>query len=178
MRRVLLAVMVVGTALLTAPAARACSCIPPDAARMLPDADGAFVGTFLDRDQVVPAPGGETPTDVFSGDPVGYRFSVDRVVKGDIDGRVTILAPADGASCGLEVRPGQRVGLVLRRQDGSWHSSLCQTFYEPDALLAAAPVSDPPNEDGGGFNWPLTVVAVALVASVVAVGAVHMRRST
>lgn len=177
MRRFLLVVVVLASGLVTASPADACTCVPPDAGRLLRAADGAFVGTFLERDEPVPGPGGV----LSSGQPVEYRFRVDRVLKGDIGPRIGVVAAAGGASCGLEVGPGQQVGLVLDRAGDSWHSSLCQTFTDPSELVTAAPGGgvDPDDRGGnGGVTWPLAVVAGALLASVAAIGAAHMRRPT
>lgn len=44
---------------------------------------------------------------------------------------------SNSAACGIEVRTGTRVGLVLERRGGTWSGYLCWQF-DPDELLAAA----------------------------------------
>ena len=79
--------------------AYACSCAPVDLERDLPTADGAIIGTVLERTVA-----GETAT---------YRFRVEQIYKGDIDSRADVVTPASGAACGLEAKVGDRLGLLL-----------------------------------------------------------------
>ena len=110
-------VLVVGTP------ARACSCAEVDLSVRLPEADGAFVGTFVGRD----------PLDEQT---VAITFSVERVVKGDFGPSAIVRTSAFGASCGIELLDGPRTGLLLdRAADGVWESGLCQQVA-PGALLA------------------------------------------
>ena len=101
--------------------ASACSCIPwgkPKAE--LARANGAFVGVYRGRRPLNP-PG---PT-YSSADPYLYTFRVERRLKGTFGKTVEVRSASDGASCGLEVVRGQRVGLLLRRVKGRWESNLC-----------------------------------------------------
>ena len=132
---------VVAAVVLVAPAeASACSCIPwgkPKAE--LAKANGAFVGVYLGRRPVNPP--GPTTSSI---DPYLYTFRVDRRLKGALGKTVEVLSARDGASCGLEVRRGQRVGLLLRRVKGRWESNLCSQrsagFFRgiPSRRLASA----------------------------------------
>ncbi|MBA3384141.1 MAG: hypothetical protein H0T20_05745 [Actinobacteria bacterium] len=106
---------------LVAPKASACSCIPwgkPKAE--LARANGAFVGVYLGRRPLNPP--GPTYSSV---DPYLYKFRVERRLKGTFGKKVEVRSTRDGASCGLEVVRGQRVGLLLRRVKGRWESNLC-----------------------------------------------------
>ena len=77
-------------------------------------------------------------------DPFLYTFRVERRLKGTFGKTVEVLSPRDGASCGLEVVRGQRVGLLLRRVKGRWESNLCSQrsagFFRgiPSRRLASA----------------------------------------
>ena len=115
-------ITVAGAVALVAPAeASACSCVPWGKPRVeLARANGAFVGVYLNRRPLRP-PGATTS----SVDPYVYTFRVERRLKGTFGKTVEVLSPRDGASCGLEVRRGQRVGLLLRRVKGRWESNLC-----------------------------------------------------
>lgn len=127
--------------------ASACSCAPVDLERDLPTADGAVIGTVLERR--------------VSGATATYVLRVEQVYKGDIDNRVEIVSAADGAACGLEVGVGERVGLLLSRQGGAWRSSLCSQV-EPADFLALTNVEDnalPP------FNWGGIVVGTLILAA-------------
>jgi hypothetical protein len=138
-------VVVLVAALALAADALACSCAPVDLVRDLPLADGAFIGTVLERRVE-----GQTAT---------YRFRVEQVYKGDIENRVDIVTPADGAACGVEAAVGQRVGLLLTRRGGAWRSSLCAQV-DPAAFLELTDVEDntlPP------MNWGGIVVGVLVL---------------
>ena len=133
--------------------ARACTCAPVDLERDLPTADGAIIGTLLERR--------EPPSEPIqsSADPVTLVFRVEQVYKGDVDSRVEVVTPRDGASCGLEVAVGERVGLLLDRDGGVWRSGLCSQV-DPADFLALTDVEDntlPP------VNWGGVVVGVLVL---------------
>jgi hypothetical protein len=101
--------------------ATACSCVPWGNPRVeLARADGAFVGIYLRRRPLRP-PGAVTS----SADTYVYVFRVTRRVKGRMARTIEVRSPRDGASCGLEVRRGQRVALLVDRRNRAWHSNLC-----------------------------------------------------
>jgi hypothetical protein len=138
LRRVgLTLILVVGTIVAGAAPAKACSCALGDPREGLEMSDGAFVGTLLSR---TGGPHDSTNT---------LRFQVEIAVKGELGSEVDVLTSANGASCGLEVAPGERVGLFLGRGDDgpTWWSSMCSRV-DPDELLAAA--QPLPAPDGSG----------------------------
>jgi len=108
-------------ALAVAGDALACTCAPVDLARDLPRSDGAFVGTVLERHETEAS--------------VNLLFRVEQVYKGDISNRVEVETSRDGASCGLELPVGERVGLLLDRDGALWRSSLCSRV-DPAAFVA------------------------------------------
>ena len=121
--------------LATAQAAHACSCAPGDPRDALHRADGAFVGTFVGRTEV------DDQTAI-------YSFEVETAVKGTIGATVDVRSSSNGASCGLEVGIGQRIGLLLdTAEDGEWTSGLCSQI-DAEVLLQAAQPLPPP--DGVG----------------------------
>ena len=125
----------------------ACSCRPVDLQRDLPTADGAFIGTVLER-----SVGGQTAT---------YRFRVEQIYKGDIENRAEVVTPAGGAACGLELAVGDRVGLLLDRDGDVWRSGLCSQV-DPTDFLALTNVEDnalPP------INWGGIVVGVLVLGA-------------
>jgi hypothetical protein len=129
---VLLAVLVAGLLIPGAPA-RACSCAEMDLGTVLLDADGAFVGTFVDRSEI-------------SDQLASITFDVERVVKGEFGPRAIVRTNAYGASCGLEFLDGPRVGLLLDRSaDGVWESSLCQQVAPGDLLAIGGDRPPDPN---------------------------------
>jgi hypothetical protein len=109
--------------------AAACSCAIGDPRTMLAAAGGAFVGTFLEKR--------EPPRIVTSADDAVYVFRVEQVVKGSLGPTVEVVSATSGDSCGLEVSPGDRIGLFLARDGSAWRSNLCQQI-EPARLLEAA----------------------------------------
>lgn len=141
-----LAALMLCSLVLTAEA-YACSCRPVDLQRDLPRADGAMIGTVLERS--------------VSGDTATYRFRVEQVYKGDVENRAEVVTPASGAACGLELAVDDRVGLLLTRDGGVWRSGLCSQV-DPADFLALTNVEDnslPP------FNWGGIVVGVLVLAA-------------
>jgi hypothetical protein len=125
----------------------ACSCVRVDLVRDLPRADGAFVGTVLERRV-------ERQRAI-------YLFRVEQVYKGDIENRIEVVSAASGAACGLELAVDQRIGLLLTRESGTWRSSLCSQV-DPSAFVALTNVDDnstPP------INWGGIVVGVLVLGA-------------
>ncbi|MBW3556673.1 MAG: hypothetical protein KY454_07020 [Actinobacteria bacterium] len=140
----------------TAEPAAACSCAAgPDSSvgPRLANADAAFVGTYLGRnDPLATEPGATGARTVIN------QFQVESAVKGDLGETVEVFSAADDASCGVAPGNGERVGLLLTRGAGGFRSDLCSRV-EPDALISAGA--------GGvqGFEVLAAVVAgLALVA--------------
>jgi hypothetical protein len=135
--------------LVVASPAHACSCAETDLDRWLPEAEGAFVGVFVERNAL-------------SQQRVTMTFEVQRVVKGEFGPTAVVRTNAYGASCGLELLDGPRTGLLLdRAADGVWESGLCQQV-PPEELLAFAPgvPPDPGVEPiGPHTGWPWWVYA-------------------
>jgi hypothetical protein len=123
----------------TAGPAHACSCAGVDPRPALARADGAFIGRFVEK--IAPAnPSSSAAAAV-------YVFRLHEAVKGRFGSTVRVISALSGASCGLEVRRGQTIGLLLERRDGAWHSSLCQQV-DPARLRAAGRPLPPPNGRG------------------------------
>jgi hypothetical protein len=118
-------VLVAATLAAGVESARACSCIQPDPWAYLKQADGAFVGRLVSRED---AGGGRAR----------MTFSVERAVKGNIASSVEVLTPNNGAACGIETTVGRRIGLFLWREDGQWKGMLCWQVPAEDLLAAAA----------------------------------------
>lgn len=142
LRLILLAVLVAGLLVPGAPAL-ACSCAEMNLGSRLPEADGAFVGTFVGRSEI-------------SDQLASITFDVERVVKGEFGPSAIVRTNAYGASCGLEFLDGPRTGLLLdQAPDGVWESSLCSMV--PPAQLLAVGGDRPPDPDVGavGAGWSL-----------------------
>lgn len=107
-------------ALLGAESAFACSCVPPDANKLLPRSDAAIVGRL-----VAVTPRSQTEAD--------YKYRVRLVVKGSKRGihrgqLLTVRSARDEAACGLPPGRGRSYGLFLDRTAGRWSSSRCQVI--------------------------------------------------
>jgi hypothetical protein len=154
--------LVAGVFVADAPA-RACSCVEMDLGSRLPEADGAFVGTYVDRDPL-------------SDGRAAWTFVVERVVKGPFGPTAIVRTSGDGASCGIELFDDPRAGLLLdRANDGVWESSLCQQV-PPNQLLAFAQNGHPPVSTIApiGTAWSIeskVALVGALVVAVVTLGA-------
>ena len=140
MRALLAGVFVVFAATLAGgvESGQACSCALPDPRAALAQADGAFVGTLVSRRE-----GDQTTV---------LTFSVEKALKGAIGRTVEVSTASNSAACGIEVRTGTRVGLVVERRGGTWSGYLCWQF-DPDELLAAAKPLPAPNGRGPSLWW-------------------------
>lgn len=125
--------------------AQACSCALGDPRAALARADAAFVGTLLERR--------EPPSLRSSTVTVTLVFRVERAVKGRLGRTVEVRTAAGGASCGIELEVGQRIGLLLDRDGAGWNGTLCGQVAPARLLEAARPLPAP---DGRG---PVVLVA-------------------
>src|ERR687898_608946 len=134
--------------------ARACSCVEMDVAMRLPEADGAFVGTLVQREGI-------------SNQRAVFTFDVERVIKGRFGRTAIVRTNASGASCSIELLDGPRDGFLLdRTSDGMWESDLCSQV-SPDELLAFSPGETPdpavaPIGPGAGLPWWVLALAGAI----------------
>jgi hypothetical protein len=153
----------------TASPARGCSCIPMDLRTRLPEADGAFVGTVVQRQEI-------------SDQRAVYTFEIERVIKGRFGPTAVVRTNAHGASCGIELLDGPRDGFLLSHaSDGIWESDLCSQV-PPDELLAFAPGEPPdpgvqPIAPGTGWPWWFFALGGAISASVALTLLVRARRT-
>jgi hypothetical protein len=141
-------------------AAKACSCAPGDPRDQFEQADGAFVGTFIESHLAEPP----DPDGGFSsGDDTIYSFRLDEEYKGELGAPgdiVEVHAAFSGASCGLEVQTGEEYGLFLgvREEDDVWTSNLCRQVSPETMREAASPLPAPTGEGptrllvGGSFG--------------------------
>ena len=142
--------------------AHACSCVPMDVSARLPEAEGAFVGTYVDRSEI--------------GDGlVAFTFEVERVVKGAFGPRAIVRASGSGASCGLEFFGDRRTGLLLQQdEDGVWASGLC-SMVRASELLAVDP-GHPPDANvapvSAGFSVTSKTAVIGIVVVLILVGGV------
>ncbi len=158
-----LAAALAAVAAFTGPAADdafACSCVSADPSEFLPQADAAFVGRPLDRRVDEPV--------LSSGDPAYWTFAIERAVKGTLPSRLVVVTAVDGASCGLELALGQRVGLLLDGSEGEYASNLCWQA-DPDELarhaLPDARIVAGYAQPGGRPEWPFALAGgLALTA--------------
>jgi hypothetical protein len=151
-------ILVAGVFVTGAPA-RACSCAEMDLGPRLSEADGAFVGTYVDRDPL-------------SDGRAAWTFVVERVVKGQFGPTAIVRTSGSGASCGIELFDGPRAGLLLdRANDRIWESGLCQQV-PPNQLLAFAQNTHRPDSTiapiGTGWSIESKVALVVLVAAAIA----------
>ena len=146
--------------------AYACSCAEPDLATWLPEADGAFVGRWVDRAEI-------------SGGMAAVTFEVERVVKGAFGPKAIVRTDAQGSACGMELLGRSRTGLLLQRgSDGVWESNVC-SMVAPAQLLAVGGDHPPdPAIAAVSAGWePVSILAIVVSAAAVAiVGLLWLRR--
>ena len=102
--------------------ASACVCAQDHPAGRLAFAPAAIVGVVEEAD------GGN------------HVIRVERAVKGDLAGRVTVTSQL--TSCQALLEKGARVGLILGGEPGAWDLIQCNVF-DPDALIAAGALPPP-----------------------------------
>ena len=136
--------------------AYACTCAPVDLERDLPQADGAIIGTVLERRT--------------TGASVLLLFRVEQVYKGDIDNRIEVVTARDGAACGIELGVEERTGLLLERDGELWRAGLCSQV-DPSDFLALTNVED-------NTFPPVNVGGIALGVLVLGLGAFLLVRRT
>lgn len=144
MKRLVLVVAMVAGLLISSPCspAWACSCAAKPPEQRLARAEAAFVGTLISREEPTPEGGF-----YYSGQTLKWKFRVEKVAKGDLEEEIELESAASGASCGLEVRVGERAGILLHKnQQGAWQSGLCEQM-DPDELLRLAPQSKGPSQE-------------------------------
>jgi hypothetical protein len=123
--------------------AQACSCVRPNVPGLLAQSDAAFVGTFVSRRPATP----RGPGPISTADPDIFTFRVDETIKGELGREVEVWSAMSGASCGLEVRVGEAIGLFLRRDGDRWRSGLCWQVSPAALREALRPLPAP---DGRG----------------------------
>lgn len=117
----------------------ACSCAwPPDVQRSLERSPAAFIGTVIRTDTAALGLLGQEAT---------YVFEVEHWAKGGPGRTIEIQAPVDtGGNCGLNLKAGDRVSMILYESEGHLTSNSCTTF-EPDMLLGVvATIPEPDSE--------------------------------
>jgi hypothetical protein len=135
--------------------AQACTCMTLDVRATLSSAEGAFIGTLVKR-----RPGPQPPP-VGPVQPIGpaiFTFRVEEAVKGRFGKSVEVWSASSSASCALEIRVGQRIGLFLWRQEERWTSLRCWQVSPAALRDAARPLPRPDGRGpvrflvGGGFG--------------------------
>ena len=119
--------------------AGACSCAGGDPRVRLSGADAAFAGTVTSKRRVT----GFAAPRMFD-----YVFAVEKSYKGSLGATVAVRAPADDGTCGLDLREGARIGLLLREDDGRWTAGLCDVIQPGELEEAIQPY---PRGSGSGL---------------------------
>jgi hypothetical protein len=138
MRRLVIGIIALVITFAMAAPANACSCFNESLREELADADAAFVGTLI---SVTPAPLGF----VGLGRPLA-RFQVEKAIKGRLTAEIDVDTWIN-SSCAVELKVGERGGLLLHGEGDQWSSSLCSQV-DPDALVQAAAPLPAPNGQG------------------------------
>ena len=130
MRRLLAVVPLFVALVLVAPAApaQACSCAGLGTAQKVAGADVIVRGTITDSAD----PGGWN-----SGRLVTYDVAVAQVYKGTATATASVSSPADGGSCGIEVRQGREYLLFARRVGSELRAELCGGTAPASSTLVA-----------------------------------------
>lgn len=123
--------------------ARACSCV--GAASGFPQAEGAFVGTVVERRG--------------ARERLTYTFAVEQVYKGSFGRRASFASNASEASCGMDVPVGHRTGVVIFGDETS--IGICN-LIEPEELDALAEPVVPRAQPRGLIRELLTACRGAL----------------
>ncbi len=138
--------------------AAACSCVGIDPWKAYARSDAAIVGVYQ---------GKRSPTT--------YLFRVEEDYKADLPTELEVDSAEYGASCGIEARVGQRLGLFLSRDGNRWRSNLCSQARPAQVRVAAAGLPKPNGKGpvrflvGGSFG-PARVQALDAAGRTLAYG--------
>jgi hypothetical protein len=129
--------------------------MPPDIQAWVDESQAAFVGTLIEKHDG--AAGQFGPESI-------YVFQVEEWVKGDAGDVIEVHSASDGAACGFEFwDPDQRIGAIIREENGELHGDLCSQV-DPDVLLAATRPPTPSETGIGhlliGGGWASTHLTV------------------
>ncbi len=126
--RKLLAVMLIGTTVVAAPAgpAHACSCDDQPLAAYADEAIAAFVGRQTDR----------VVEDEFADNGAELTFAVDEVFLGDVPAEYRVRTAVDGDACGVDLAGEGSVGIVVFEFRGEPSVGACPAT-EPRAELVS-----------------------------------------
>jgi tissue inhibitor of metalloproteinase len=117
MRALLISLIVVCAA---PSAAQACSCVVPgDPQEEIARADAAVFGKIVKRDV------NRHRREIRGDETVVYRLKVLRDYKGNVGRHLHFRSTLLSAACGLDLRRGQRIGLLLDRRNGRYSAGLC-----------------------------------------------------
>jgi opacity protein-like surface antigen len=145
--------------------ATACSCGTPVLSGDLPKFDAAFVGIALSHR--------------IDGSNAFWTFDVEQAVKGTLRTPLVIRAASSGSACGLELRDGDRTGLLLiydKLERARYESGLCYQT-DPKALARVALPGARVMGTGADGGWPWWPILVGVGAAVTfAFGLLSLRR--
>jgi hypothetical protein len=96
--------------------AHACDCAPLTPSEAAAEASVVFVGTPTQR---------LGQPDEGSPDPVTYRFSVERVLKGEAGPTLSVSTNNSGDACGVDFRIGDRYEVYALDADGTPFATRC-----------------------------------------------------
>ena len=115
-------ILLIAVALLLAvpAAASACSCAQPQKPRQEIRAADAAVFVKVVKRTVAGSAG-----PYITGEKLRYRLRVIRDYKRNVPGRITVTGSSNSALCGLSLRKGQKVGLLLDKAGRRYSASLC-----------------------------------------------------
>lgn len=172
MRRVLVAVAVLGMSLVTALPAQACSCADWPLDRLIADAAVVFVGSAVDRTEV--------PNGVM---PVQWTFEVERYLKGSGDPQIVVGTGVGSGDCGVDFSRLGRTAVLTWPDRGLPTTNSCGGVWDADEVIALtgqgtapeAAAPPPAAKDERPARWPW-VAGGSLLLLVVAVGLVWRSR--
>ncbi|WP_344651971.1 hypothetical protein [Cryptosporangium japonicum] len=101
---------------MTSTPAQACDCVPLTPAEARSEASTVFVGTATQR---VGHPDEGSP------DPVTYRFTVERVLKGEAGPTLSVRTNNSADACGVDFRIGDRYEVYALDADGTPFATRC-----------------------------------------------------
>jgi hypothetical protein len=154
--------------------ADACSCVQQSGAQQAARADVVFRGTVT----VIEPP--ITGLMISSADPIGIRFAVDAVYKGDATRTYWISTERSGASCGFDFLVGREYTVFAAVRGDRLHTDICSGTMQGgrDPASIGLPAGRAPREDPPSTALIAVLLITLATAAAVAIGAAYRGRKT
>ena len=154
--------------------ADACSCVQQSGTQQAARADVVFRGTVT----VIEPP--ITGLMISSADPIGIRFAVDAVYKGEATRTYWVSTERSGASCGFDFLVGREYTVFAGVREDRVHTDICSGTIQGgrDPASIGLPAGRAPRDDPPSTALIAVILITFAAAAAAAIGAAYRGRRT